>query len=73
MTTRMYDVESSNLQAVGYDPANETLQVSFKHGGLYGYKGVPPVLVTEMLFSESVGKFFDARIKKGCFPFEKLH
>lgn len=35
------EVKSSNLAAVGYDAASETLEVAFKGGRRYRYGGVP--------------------------------
>jgi len=56
-------VESSNLKAIGYDQATQTLQVDFKSGKRYQYQSVPPDVFAEFQAAESVGKFFAARIK----------
>ncbi|OQX00458.1 MAG: hypothetical protein BWK73_48340 [Thiothrix lacustris] len=34
-------VSSSNLRSVGYDPETATLEVRFRHGGVYQYYNVP--------------------------------
>ena len=50
----------------------ERLVVEFKGGGTYVYSKVPKELYKDMLYSESVGKFFTSRIKgNDAFPFEK--
>ena len=36
-----YSVASSNVAAVGYDPATETLEVEFLSGSIYQYYNVP--------------------------------
>jgi len=63
-------VKSSLITAVDYDADTKRLVVEFKNGGIYVYGSVPPELYKDMLYSESVGKFFAANIK-GNFPFEK--
>lgn len=37
----MYDVNSSTVEAVGYDEKTSTLYVDFKNGGVYAYENVP--------------------------------
>ena len=56
-------VESSNLAAIGYDPATQTLQVDFKSGKRFQYAGVPAEVFAEFEKAESVGKFFNGVIK----------
>jgi hypothetical protein len=63
-------VKSSLITAVDYDESTKRLVVEFKNGGTYVYGSVPPELYKDMIYSESVGKFFSANIK-GVFPFEK--
>ena len=45
-------VESSNVEAIGYDKESETLQVEFKNGGIYQYFDVP-----QHIFQEFSSKF----------------
>lgn len=45
----MHAVDSTNVAAVGYDPASRTLRVEFKSGGVYDYSDVSPDLFEAML------------------------
>lgn len=56
-------VESSNIRAIGYSNAKQTLAVEFKGGDVFHYAPVPVELATEFYGSESKGKFYSARIK----------
>ena len=60
---RMFDVESSNLAAIGYDPETEVLRVRFKTGGEYEYADVPRETAKSFKTADSVGKFFFSEIK----------
>lgn len=46
-------VSSSNLQAVGYDPATRTLEIEFLNGGLYSYSGVPASVHASLMAASS--------------------
>ena len=60
----MFEVESSNLKAIGYDKATLTLRLRFKSStGPYDYRGVPQELFLEFMKSESKGRFFFTKIK----------
>ncbi len=65
-------VSSSNLQAVGYDPATRTLEIEFLNGGLYSYSGVPASVHASLMAASSHGSYFDSNIKKGGYPYTKL-
>lgn len=65
-------VSSSNLAAVAYDADTSTLFIRFNHGGAYAYDGVPQSEYTELLSAPSHGKYFDAHIKKGGYPYRKI-
>lgn len=62
-------VKSSQLAAVGYDRASETLAIRFKGrsdgtpGALYHYSNVSPSVHKSLLEAESVGSFFHGVIK----------
>lgn len=71
ITIPMFEVKSSNLKMIGYDPNSKTLRIVFKmQPENYDYKGVWPELFAELMRSESKGKFFFTKIK-GKFEFEK--
>lgn len=65
----MIPVDSSNLSSVGYE--DNTLYVSFNHGGTYSYSGVPQSVYQNLLNASSKGKYFAANIKNS-YPFKKL-
>lgn len=48
-------VTSSNLVAVGYDPATSTLAVEFKGGAVYHYGNVPAQAFDDLMASPSPG------------------
>lgn len=57
------NVVSSNIQAVRYDKANETLQIRFKDSGVYQFEDVPANVYLGFMTSSSKGKFFHANIR----------
>ncbi len=66
----MIPVVSSNLSAVGYDPASRTLRVQFK-SGCYDYSGVPESIYSGLLNAGSKGEYHAAYIKTS-FPYKKI-
>jgi KTSC domain-containing protein len=48
-------VRSSNVVSVGFD--GTTLEVEFKGGKVYQYKGVPQTLYDELISAPSIGKY----------------
>lgn len=62
------DVKSSNIAKVRHVHAG--MEVQFSNGAVYRYKDVPEEVFDELLKTESVGKFFFAKIK-GKFECEK--
>lgn len=59
---KLNPVKSSNVEAVGYDAASQTLLVRFKGGKTYSYAGVPVTVNTALGQAESVGRFIGAHI-----------
>lgn len=65
-------VKSSQIRSIGYDAALSNLIVEFNpRGTLYLYANVPPEVHAELMAAESVGKYFNAKIK-GAYEFFKL-
>ena len=60
----MISVNSSDLSAVGYDSATETLTIEFNSGGLYEYYGVPQNIYEGLMSSPSKGQYFHRFIKE---------
>lgn len=71
-TMKLQDVESSNIEAAGYDPESKEMQVRFRGGSLYSYGNVPKSTYDGFLASESKGSFFHGNIKNGGFKWHKV-
>lgn len=56
-------VESSQVKAVGYDPATKVLEVEFHSGAIYQYPGAEPDVYEGLMNAESVGRFFNQNVK----------
>jgi hypothetical protein len=68
----MHFVESSNVEAIGYDPAAQQLHVRFLKSGLtYVYYDVEEWVFQEFLQADSKGIFLNERVKPG-YQFGKL-
>lgn len=64
-------VQSSNVEAIGYDPELSELHVRFlKLGSLYIYHGVPEGVFEDFLNAPSKGTFLNTYIK-GNYDFRK--
>jgi hypothetical protein len=65
MTTKVprTPVQSSNVAAVGYDPASSTLEVEFLNGGVYEYQDVPAEVAAGLVSAGSVGAYFAANVR----------
>lgn len=60
----MQYVDSSTIEAIGYDAANQELHVRFlKSGETYVYYGVGEWVFVELMQSDSKGKYLNANIK----------
>ena len=59
----MVKVESSNINAVGYDMSFGSLIVEYKSGSKYQYKNVPYELYENLLKAESKGRFVNENVK----------
>jgi hypothetical protein len=59
----MLAVESSAVRAIGYDAATRALYVEFHDGDTYVYAGVPPREHRALLDADSIGAYFNTRIR----------
>jgi hypothetical protein len=60
----MQEVKSSQIAAIGYDEATQTLAVRYLHGGrLYHYGEVTPQVYAELMAAKSVGHYVQNVIK----------
>lgn len=63
-------VVSSNIAAVGYESATNTLEVEFTSGSVYEYLGVPQEVYDAFMTAESPGRYFAQNVK-GAYSFNK--
>ena len=64
--------KSSNVRGFSYDPKSQDLVVTYKSGGTYRYRKVPPAVATALRRNKSVGKTIHRRVKKPGFEYEKV-
>lgn len=64
----MEHVDSSSVEAVGFDRETNELWIQYLGGGTYVYAPVPRSIHRELLASGSIGRFVNQRIKPrfGC-------
>lgn len=67
----MIHVNSSNVQAVGYDNDSLTLQIEFKNGTMYQYFDVPEAVFIALRDADSVGGYLAANIK-GVYRYSRV-
>ncbi len=67
----MVNVNSSNIQAIGYDDEEEVLAIEFHSGMLYHYSGVSQTTFEELRDASSVGRYFNTNIR-GDYPYQKM-
>lgn len=65
-------VESSNVEAVGYDAAGQRFGVRFKRGAEYHYEGVPQKVADSILTAKSIGSAVSANLVKGDFKYSRV-
>ncbi len=63
-------VDSSNIEAIGYDDDTQELHVKFLSSGYYIYQGVPRQIFDEMMMAQSKGSFLNREVK-GVYQFTK--
>lgn len=61
---KMQEVESSNINAIGYDKENKVLRIEFKGSGSYEYSDFQEEVFTEFAGTNSKGSFFHRKILK---------
>ncbi len=58
-----HPVTSSRIATIGYDPATAELEIAFKDGNVYRYRGVPEQVFRTFLSVVSKGRFYDGVIR----------
>jgi len=64
-------IASTNIVSIGYDAANETLEVEFLNGSVYQYFNVPTQLFDQLMLSGSKGQFLNVYIKNS-YPYSRV-
>jgi len=57
------EVNSSNVKSYAFDQSKQILEIEFHNGSRYQYESVPQSLVSEMVQSDSIGKYFSSNIR----------
>lgn len=68
---RIATVESATLATVGYDEAQELLQLEFGSRAVYLYFGVPAAVYEALLGASSNGRYFNGAIR-GRYPYRQI-
>lgn len=63
MMPEMIYVDSSNIEAIGYDEDAQELHVQFLSGGYYVYYEVPRQIFDDLLMAPSKGSFLNREVK----------
>jgi len=56
-------VESSNIRSIGYSPISRKMEIEFKGGSIYQYKGASANVYKNIMDAESKGKYFHKNIR----------
>ena len=70
-SVKMLPVKSSNVEAVGYDPAARVMHVQFRGGAVYHHADVSAADHARFMASGSKGKHYHAQVK-GKYAVRKL-
>lgn len=66
----MIYIDSSNIEAIGYDDDTQELHVQFLSGGFYIYYDVPRAIFDGLMYAPSKGSFLNREVK-GVYQFTK--
>lgn len=67
----MEAVQSSNIESVGYDEADQEVYVKFLNGSVYVYRGVPAHEYEGLKNAPSVGSYLHRNFKN-VYPYERI-
>ena len=70
MNSKELNMTPDSSVIAGHAYVDDTLLVAFKSGSVYSYEGVAEALYLELRAAESVGKFYNSKIK-GYYTCEK--
>jgi hypothetical protein len=57
------NVKSSSIKSIGYNTIFKVLEIEFIREAIYHYYDVSSDVVCELIFADSIGKYFDQNIK----------
>ncbi len=60
---KMIPVQSSAINAVGYDPLTGRMDIEFAEGNVYPFCGVPQSVFDGLLSASSVGGYYNQYIR----------
>ncbi len=66
-----FEVASTSLASVGYDPNSRTLEVEFQSGAVYHYREVPQAAARGLASAPSIGGYF-SRFIRPHFGYERV-
>lgn len=64
-------IDSSSLASIGYEPRSRTLEVEFRSGRVYRYRGVPRKVYRSLLEADSAGRYLNLEIR-GSYPYSEV-
>jgi hypothetical protein len=67
----MIYVDSSNIEAIGYNSDAQELHIQFLSGATYVYYGVPEHIYEEIMDAPSRGSYLN-RVIKGVYKYAKI-
>ncbi len=57
-------VQSTEIALIGYDAQKLLLEITFRRGGVYRYRGIPPEIYQKLMDAPSIGTYFSENIKE---------
>jgi hypothetical protein len=67
-----FNISSTNIKSVGYDPERQVLEIEFQGGSVYQYFEIPEHIFDALRSAVSPGKFFEVSIKKAGYRFSRV-
>lgn len=64
-------VNSTSIAGIGYDEQTQTLEIEFRHGGVYQYFDVPATVHQQLMTAPSRGRYVAEQIK-GAYRFARV-
>ena len=72
MCEQMINVNSSNIESVGYNEDLKIACVKFLNGSLYTYSGVPYTEFNNLISATSIGSYLNRNFKN-VYPYERIN